>query len=267
VARFINKKVAILYICTGNYTIFWENFYASFSQFFLPGYEKQYFIFTDSNNPSLRKGDNVHLIYQKKLGWPYDTLFRFRMFYGIDDQLNDFDYIFFFNANMICLQNIDESILPNHEEQLVVVKHPGFFDKERSSYTYETNPLSKAYIPHEKGEYYFMGGFNGGIGKYYRELVKTLKENIDYDLQKNKLVAIWHDESHLNQYMVNKTPKILTPAYGYPEGVELPFEKKIIILDKNLFGGHDVMRGIKPKRMFIDKIKKLIRFLNIANND
>lgn len=259
----MNKKVAILYICTGKYSIFWEDFYKSFSAYFLPGYEKHYFVFTDQEEVIVKTGENIHIIYQQKLGWPYDTLFRFRMFYRIDEQLKDFDFIFFFNANMICLQTIDDRILPNDEEQLVVVKHPGFFNKDRSLFTYETNPQSLAYIPDDKGEYYFMGGFNGGIGKYYRELIKTLKENIDYDLQTNKLIAIWHDESHLNRYMLGKSPKILSPAYGYPEGIEIPFEKKVIILDKNRFGGHNAMRGIQTKRTFIDKIKKILHFFKI----
>ncbi|MBY0476810.1 MAG: hypothetical protein K2Q24_04125 [Chitinophagaceae bacterium] len=259
----MKNKVAILYICTGNYVIFWENFYKSFSRHFLPGYQKKYFVFTESNDASLQTANDVRVIYQKKLGWPYDTLYRFRMFYSIDEQLKDFDYIFFFNANMICLQDIDDRILPNEQERLVVVKHPGFFDKDRSLFTYETNPQSLAYIPDDKGEYYFMGGFNGGIGKYYRELIKTLKENIDYDLQTNKLIAIWHDESHLNRYMLDRSPKILSPAYGYPEGVELPFEQKIIILDKNRFGGHNAMRGIEKNRPFIGKIKKILHFFKI----
>lgn len=259
----MKKKVAILYICTGKYVIFWEEFYKSFSSHFLPGYEKHFFVFTDSNDLYLKNSPNVHLIYQAKLGWPYDTLFRFRMFYSIDDQLSDFDYIFFFNANMLCLQDIDDSILPGEEEQFLVVKHPGFFNKDRSLFTYETNPLSLAYIPDDKGEYYFMGGFNGGIGKHYRELIKSLKENIDSDLKQNQLIAIWHDESHLNKYMVDKTPKILSPAYGYPEGFEMPFEKKIIILDKNRFGGHNAMRGIEQKRTFTNAIKKILNFFKI----
>ena len=259
----MEKKVAILYICTGKYVIFWKDFYKSFSRHFLPSYEKHYFVFTDSNDASLLESSNIHMVYQEKLGWPYDTLFRFRMFHSIDDQLSEFDYIFFFNANMICLQGIDDRILPNDQEQLVVVKHPGFFDKDRSLFTYETNPQSLAYIPDEMGEYYFMGGFNGGIGKYYRELIKTLKENINYDLQKNKLIAIWHDESHLNRYMLGKSPKILSPAYGYPEGIEIPFEKKVIILDKNRFGGHNTLRGIQTERTFIDKIKKNLHFFKI----
>jgi hypothetical protein len=98
-----------------------------------------------------------------------------------------------------------------------------------------------------------MGGFNGGRSFYYRELIKTLKENIDIDLQ-NGIIAIWHDESHLNRYMLDKSPKILTPSYGYPDGSEFQFEKKIIILDKNKFGGHDSLRGINKANYFLHKL-------------
>jgi hypothetical protein len=262
----MEKTIAVLYICTGNYVIFWDNFHKSFSKHFLPGYKKHYFVFTDQEDLIVKTEENISIIYQKKLGWPYDTLFRFHMFYSIDEQLKKFDYIFFFNANMICLEDINDSILPNNKEQFVVVTHPGFFNKDRSLFTYESNPLSTAYIPEEKGSHYFMGGFNGGIGKFYRALIKNLKENIDFDLKKNKLIAIWHDESHLNKYMLERTPKVLSPAYGYPEGVELPFDKKIIILDKNRFGGHNAMRGIKKSKPLNEKIKKILHFFKLIKN-
>ena len=98
-------KIAILYICTGKYEIFWKDFYSSSEQYFLPEYSKEYFVFTDSPNINDTASMNVHKIYQHNLGWPDNTLERFDMFSRIIDQLKDFDYIFFFNANA-CLLNL-----------------------------------------------------------------------------------------------------------------------------------------------------------------
>lgn len=44
------KKIAILYICTGKYDIFWEDFYKTSEKYFLNNSEKHYFVFTDAQD-------------------------------------------------------------------------------------------------------------------------------------------------------------------------------------------------------------------------
>lgn len=257
------NKIAILYICTGKYNIFWEGFYKSSEQYFLTDHIKEYFVFTDKEISPVN--ERIHIVYQDKLGWPYDTLMRFKMFYSIKENLASFDYIFFINANMRFLQLVNNEILPNEEEGLLVVKHPGFFNKKRGEFTYDINPASQAFVLPDEGEYYFMGGFNGGKAKNYLQLIETLYHNINTDLE-NNVIALWHDESHLNKYMLNRNVKILEPAYGYPEGWNLPFEKRVIILDKTKFGGHSFLRdlpkdtvGERNKQSFFKKILKIFK--------
>lgn len=250
-------KVAILYICTGKYSIFWNDFYKSSEDNFLLNSEKEYFLFTDGNIKAHNK--KIHIIFQEKLGWPYDTLMRFKMFDSIKDRLRAFDYIFFINANMRFLVKIEEDFLPL-DEGLIAVKHPGFFNKLRAEFTYETNPASLAFIDSKEGENYFMGGFNGGKADEYLQLINTLRQNVQADLE-NGIIALWHDESHLNKYLLNKKVKIMNPAYGYPEGWQLPFEKKVIILDKTKYGGHSYLRGnktglIKTINIFFQKLMR-----------
>jgi histo-blood group ABO system transferase len=61
----------------------------------------------------------------------------------------------------------------------------------------------------------------------------NISKNIKIDFEKN-FIAVWHDESHLNRYMIDNTPtKILTPSYCYPENMYLPYHKKLLALDKN----------------------------------
>lgn len=237
------ESIAILYISTGKYICFWKNFYHSCEKNFLLGYNKEYFVFTDAINIEQEKNPCVHKVKQDQLGWPYDTLMRFEMFKKKVDQLKKFDYIFFFNSNMIFSTKIDESFLPKKEGLLAVV-HPSFYQKDRHNFTYETNPKSAAYIADSKGSDYFMGGLNGGKSASYIALIMELAARIETDL-KNKIIAVWHDESHLNNYLLDKHVKILDSSYGYPEGWNLPYEKRIIILDKNNFGGHNHLRKIK----------------------
>lgn len=89
-------KVAILYICTGKYNQFFQEFFSSCEKFFLPGIEKDYFVFTDNMN--ICDIHNVYLRYKQCEGFPKDSLFRFEMFLNIKKELKQYDYIFFFNS-------------------------------------------------------------------------------------------------------------------------------------------------------------------------
>ncbi|RZL52554.1 MAG: glycosyl transferase family 6, partial [Pedobacter sp.] len=236
--------IGILYICTGKYIMFWKDFYLSCEKNFLLSHEKRYFVFTDSEEIEFENVPNVTKIYQKDLGWPYNTLQRFNIFLNGLALIKETQYLFFLNANMRFLKEIKSSILPMKED-LLAVQHPGYWNKKALDFDYERNINSTAYIPYGKGKHYFMGGFNGGKTEAYLELIVTLRNRIETDLA-NRIIAKWHDESHLNAYLLDRENiKILSPEYGYPENWEIPFDKSVIILDKDKFGGHNYLR--EPK--------------------
>jgi hypothetical protein len=243
------KKIGILYICTGKYTIFWDDFYKSTEKYLLPELEKHYFVFTDGEINTY-ENPFVKIVEQKRLGWPFDTLYRFKIFLGIENQLQEMDYLYFFNSNLILLQNIGNEILPDEQDELVVTQHPGFYNKKRKKFTYETNKKSSAYIAENEGNIYVAGGLNGGRTQSFLKLAQELCKNIDVDFEKN-IIAIWHDESHLNRYVIGKNVKVLSPAYLFPQDSTIPFEQKILILDKNKFGGHDFLRQVLKKKSIL----------------
>lgn len=78
-------KIGMLYICTGKYTVFWPEFYRSFEEKFLPGCEKEYFVFTDAPAIEYEDAPRVHRIYQEAYPWPYSTLKRFSIFLTHED--------------------------------------------------------------------------------------------------------------------------------------------------------------------------------------
>lgn len=60
-------KVGILYICTGKYIVFWEEFYKSCQKYFLSDSEcvKQYYVFTDVDKIYQEDVDvNIHRFYE-----------------------------------------------------------------------------------------------------------------------------------------------------------------------------------------------------------
>lgn len=234
------NKVALLYICIGNYTKFWPGFYTSFEEKFLPNSHKEYFVFTDSDN--LEFADNnqrVHLIYQEDLGWPKNTLYRFFMFKRIEEQLKEFDYCFYINANIVCKDIITEEEFLPVKEDLLVVKHPYFFNAPPKLLPYEKNIKSSAYIFNffKTHKNYYAGGVQGGKVSSYFKLINKINKNIKKDERKG-IVAIWNDESHLNKYIstINKNKvKVLNSSYAYPEEKNLDIPIKLFILDKKRY--------------------------------
>ncbi|HND46159.1 MAG TPA: family 6 glucosyltransferase [Chitinophagales bacterium] len=235
-------KIGILYICTGNYDIFFDTFYQSAEQYLLPDCEKHYFVFTESEKIS--NTTFIHKIYQERLGWPNDTLMRFHLFLNIETELKKMDFLFFFNANYTFTKSITKNeLLPKLEDNdLVGQIHPVAYHKKRNEFAYENNQESTAYIPTNKGKYYFAGGLIGGKTNAFLQMCKQLKNDIDTDI-KNNITAVWHDESHINKYFSEVEPKKLHPGFCYPEDWYLPFEQKTLLLDKSKLGGHTFLRG------------------------
>jgi hypothetical protein len=252
----MKKNTAILYICTGKYIIFLKSFYNSAKKYLLKHHNITYFVFTDAPIPkAFKKHNNLIFIPQKQLGWPHDTLNRFDLFYSIREKLEKYDYIYFFNANLRVNCEIGDEILPENENQIVVCKHPGFFHKKRQDFPYENNINSAAYVPDNKGEFYFAGGLNGGTSTSYIKLINNLRTAILDDSSRN-IIAKWHDESHLNRYVIDhESVKTLSPAYLYPEGAKLPFENKITILNKKYYGGHSLLRNQNKKQYSLKYFK------------
>ncbi|MFC5283376.1 hypothetical protein [Pedobacter alpinus] len=242
----------------GKYNIFWESFYKSSEKFFLTdGFKKEYFVFTDSKRIFDQENPRVHVCDQKDEGWPFNTLLRFHFFEKITPQLENFDFTFFFNANMLFNDFVMKDFLPD-ENQLLVIKHPGILMSNRSKFPYEANKLSKAFISDDKGIYYFMGSLNGGDSSAFNELIIKLKHNIDLDLE-NNIIAIWWDESHLNNYMLSANYKILSEDHVFIDGNYYDKIPKIIIRDKNSFGGHNYLRNLELD--FTTKVKIFIKAL------
>ena len=268
------QKVGILYIALGRYTIFWKRFYKSSQKYLLPKCQKHYFVFTDAESIKYsEREENIHLFHQEELGWPYNTLMRFDMFLKARQQLEAMDYLFFFNANLKVMKPITEQEFLGDQAELIFTIHPCFFDKPVEDFTYESNnPQSLAYIPQGKGEHYVMGALNGGKAGAYLDMIEQLNDNIKKDLE-NDIIAVWHDESHLNRYLLDsddRKVKLLSPSYLYAEHWNLPFPQKILVSDKRKYGGHHFLRN-KSKRIniyeyfksvsqyYIKKMKCLLR--------
>lgn len=229
------SKIAILYICTGEYSVFWQPFFESFEKYFLLNSEKHYYVFTDSKQISYNSCNRVHIQCLAPMPWPIITLMRFHTFLTIESELSQYEYLVFSNSNMECKETITEAeFLPRIEmgERLFVTAHPGYFDKKTRYAPFERRKYSTAYIPYNCGIHYVIGAMNGGVASAFLEMAHVVQNNINEDLKKNT-IARWHDESHLNKYIFGRTDcRVLSPAYCYPFGFDVPYPCKIAGVSK-----------------------------------
>ncbi len=255
------KKVGILYICTGDYNLFWEDFYKSFQEKFLNNCELHYYVFTDAekiydeeNNPNIHRKSLVNL------PWPLITHFRFRTFLSIEEELKEMDYLMFSNANMICSDVVtEEEFLPREDkgEKLFVTVHPGYANMKCRHVPYDRNKKSYACIPYNQGKVYVIGAMNGGTSAAFLEMARTLNKAIEEDLKKN-VIARWHDESHLNRYIVDRDDyRLLNSEYCYPYGMNVAYKRKISAVSKMEKFDVNKFKGVYKKTKKETTVNKL----------
>lgn len=255
-------KIAILYIGTGRYTIFWNEFFNSCEKNLLRNCEKHYFFFTDSKE--FQSNEKITIVPQENLGWPLITALRYKILNKIKDELKDYDYAFFFNGNMEVIRNVsEEELLPTAQDGWIVAPLHSCNKRVRSNYDfdYERNPNSASYIPYGEGGYYFHAGLIGGRVEEFLEMLAVCENMMDEDL-KNNFISKFHDESVFNKYVLTRPYKILSNYYIHPTHGK-PFVKwnpkvKIIQRDKSKFkyGGHAYLRGETEEKITLQNYIK-----------
>lgn len=240
------KHVALLIMATGRYVAYAERLVRSAEKFFCTDCKKTYVIFTDAqrSEPTVSVGNNTVLyIAQQRLGWPHDTLMRTSVYLKNFKQYDSgVDYMFAVDADMLFVAPVGHEIFSDR----VVVKHPGFLPGDRGSY--ETNPISAAFVRRHEGTTYFAGGFYGGSHDEFFKTLVGMNKQIERDLAKN-FIAVWHDESHLNRWFIYHPPTlILEPGYCYPEYVPT-IEKRV----------WDYLKNFTPRLMALSKNHKEMR--------
>ena len=95
--------------------------------------------------------------------------------------------------------------------------------------SWETNDESCAKVPKELQKVYVCGATWGGSYEKFKDMVKTLGGQTALD-RENDVMAVWHDESHLNKWASENVFTLLPPSYcyvekfvsqlGYPEVIE-----------------------------------------------
>ena len=209
--------IAFMTIATGGpkYTKFLAPLVRSIKQF-MP--ENDILIFHDSV-PFDAPGVECTMIFQPDLGWPRATLMRYHAILKQKERLLKFSHVFYLDVDMLVNSSITaEEICA---DGMTVVQHPGYPE------TFERNPKSTAFVKEDDTVHsYYQGCFVGGRTDYFIRFCETITKNIDID-DRNGIVAIYHDESQMNRYMIDNPPaKILSPAYCFPGPAHIRFPER-----------------------------------------
>ena len=232
-------KVAISFLGTGKYLDFLPKYYENIEKYFLPNSEKTILAFTDGELDGTP--ENLKVFSQKHLDWPYITLKRFEIINKAREIINDHDWFVFIDGDALVVDRIEEEEFFT-DKPLFGVHHPCHYLKmpPHNKYpgAYEITENCNAAVDLEKYQpkVYYQGCFWGGKVPEVCAMIDELEYRVGDDLHR-KVVALWHDESHLNKYFIENPDLVHTygPEYAFPEVFkdQCTFEPKIVHLAKD----------------------------------
>lgn len=198
------------------YVAFLKLFLETAEKHFMVGHRVHYYVFTDQPaavpRVALGTGRQLSVLgvraYKR---WQDVSMRRMEMISDFCERrfLSEVDYLVCVDVDMEFRDHVGVEILAS----LFGTLHPAFYGSSREAFTYERRPQSQAYIPKDEGDFYYLGGFFGGSVQEVQRLTRACHQAMMVD-QANGIEAVWHDESHLNKYLLRHKPtKVLSPEY------------------------------------------------------
>ncbi|XP_076786586.1 histo-blood group ABO system transferase 1-like [Arvicanthis niloticus] len=215
-----NTRIGLTVFAIKKYVLFLKLFLETAEQHFMVGHKVIYYVFTDrpADVPQVPLAAGRRLVVltvRNYTRWQDVSMHRMEMISLFSERrfLHEVDYLVCADVDMKFSDHVGVEIL----SALFGTLHPGFYGSSREAFTYERRPKSQAYIPRDEGDFYYMGAFFGGSVVEVHHLTKACHEAMVED-QANGIEAVWHDESHLNKYLLyHKPTKVLSPEYMWDQ--------------------------------------------------
>ncbi|XP_030623871.1 globoside alpha-1,3-N-acetylgalactosaminyltransferase 1-like [Chanos chanos] len=219
-------RVGLVVLAVGRYVHYLQGLLSSAELNFLPEVAVTYYILTDSPRqldppPSLGPMRKLRVIPVaempglKRLALRrMDLLAKF-----IKEQVQwEVDYVYCMDVDQTFTGPVETEILG----KLVATLHPGFYNKPRQTFPYETDKESAAFVFEGEGDYYYTSEFYGGLCKRVLALVQSCSQLILKDEERGIHARIL-EESYLNRYLINNRPTcVLSPEYSWWESQNSP---------------------------------------------
>jgi hypothetical protein len=217
----MRKKILLHLIATGKYDRYLGGIIDSARTNFFPDEYLEIVIYTDSEKFLELLDSKIHCVKIDHEPWPNPTLKRFHYFDMAAGLIGQSDFSFYIDVDSMFVKKLDfESIgLDENLRGMIGTLHPGYYG---CNGTPERRPSSTAYIPYGSNNLYYCGGFFGGSSREFLKTIKLIEESIQKDLE-NGIIAIWHDESHLNKFFFHNPP-----GFTLGRGLACPEERMFI---------------------------------------
>ncbi|XP_054440688.1 histo-blood group ABO system transferase [Pteronotus mesoamericanus] len=220
--RLRNVTIGLTVFAIKKYVVFLKLFLETAEEHFMVGHPVNYYIFTDrpADVPRvpLRDGRRVVVLQVPAAKrWQDVSMRRMEMLSSFCEQRfrHEVDFLVCTDVDMRFRDHVGVEILSS----LFGTLHPGFYQASREAFTYERRPQSQAYIPRDQGDFYYLGGFFGGSVSEVHQLTTACHQAMMADWASG-IEAVWHDESHLNKYLLDHKPtKVLSPEYLWDESL------------------------------------------------
>ncbi|XP_040488064.1 histo-blood group ABO system transferase 2 isoform X2 [Ursus maritimus] len=214
--RLRNTTIGLTVFAIRKYVVFLELFLQTAEKHFMVGHRVTYYVFTDrpAAVPRVPLGEGRRVVVLEVLGgprWQDVSMQRMVVISRFCKQrfLREVDYLVCADVDMKFRDHVGVEIL----SPLFGTLHPSFYGAARKDFTYERRPRSQAHIPRDQGDFYYMGALFGGSVAEVHRLTSACHQAMAID-QANGIEAVWHDESHLNRYLLDHKPtKVLSPEY------------------------------------------------------
>ncbi|XP_012637475.1 histo-blood group ABO system transferase isoform X2 [Microcebus murinus] len=215
-----NTTVGLTVFAIKKYVVFLKLFLETAEKHFMAGHRVIYYVFTDRPDAvprvALGPGRRLQVLRARPYArWQDVSMRRMQMLSEAAEQrfLREVDYLVCADVDMQFHDHVGVEIL----SPLFGTLHPAFYGRPREAFTYERRPQSQAHIPWDEGDFYYMGAFFGGSVPEVQRLTKACHQAMLAD-RANGIEAVWHDESHLNKYLLyHKPTKVLSPEYMWDQ--------------------------------------------------
>uniref|UniRef100_A0A674IL53 Histo-blood group ABO system transferase 1-like n=1 Tax=Terrapene triunguis TaxID=2587831 RepID=A0A674IL53_9SAUR len=225
-----NFVVGVATFAVKKYVRFIEGFLGSANKFFLSGHRVNFYLFTDHPEkvPSMKLAPEKSLVIipvQNYSRWQDISMNRMDI---ISNHIRthwryEVDYLYSMDIDVQMFEHIGVEII----DTLVGTISSWQYTKPRDSNSYERRPESRAAIPSGEGDFYYAASFYGGSVSEVYKLTTACFKGVTED-RANGIEAKWHEESHLNKYLLyHKPTRLLSPEYYWDEELIRPLRGKV----------------------------------------
>ncbi len=249
-----NSHLTIVTIATDRYIHFWIELFESALEFLDLEINVEWILFTNMSgiltSKELESRIKVTIVEQESMVWPYPTLLRYGLISENAERFNG-QIVMHLDADMLFVGPLGEDDLGFGKTSpfIKLIPHPGYFRPNGAARlalylrhpklvlrdirtivrygsigTWEVRKTSQAYVPRGKRELYVCGGTWFGTRTEILDMCNNLSKRVDEDLSQ-EMIAVFHDESHLNWYASNYEVDIGSPSMcfdpSYPQLLEI----------------------------------------------